>query len=235
MDRKPVFLLAGGRGRKRGERAILSAAIASAGKPAPSLAYVGAAAGDSTPFRILISGFLKPAGAGRIVPVKLCGRRPDVAGAKAVLDGADAVFVSGGDVEGGMRVLEDTGVAGHFRSLAEEGKPFIGLSAGSIMLARSWIRWTDPQDDASAELFPCLAIAPVYCDTHDEAFGWSELKALLGLLPEGGEGWGIPFGGALIAGEEAIRWMGPLPARFKRVHGSIQEVPAQDAGAGQAP
>jgi len=227
LSRKPVFLLAGGRGKGRGQRAILSAAIASAGKLAPSLAYVGAAAGDSVPFRLLISGFLKPAGAGPILPVKLCGRRPNIARAKAVLDGADAVFVSGGDVEEGMRVIEDTGVAAHFRSLAEQGKPFIGLSAGSILLARSWVRWRDPEDDASSELFSCLGIAPVYCDAHDEASGWSELKALLSLLPEGEEGWGIPSGGALIAGEGLVTWMGPVPARFKRIDASIQEIPAE--------
>ena len=46
------------------------------------------------------------------------------------------------------------------------------------MLARRWVRWTDPHNDDSAELFPCLGFAPVFCDTHGEGDGWGELRAL---------------------------------------------------------
>ena len=143
--------------------------------------------------------------------VSLGGRWPDLSTAKSCLDSANAIFISGGDVERGMTVLNRLGLCPYLRALAKQGKPFIGLSAGSIMLARSWIRWKDPRDDASAELFPCLGLAPVCCDTHDEEAGWAELHALLRLLPAGSEGWGIPSSGDLVVGHGAgVAWTGPL-------------------------
>jgi hypothetical protein len=72
------------------------------------------------------------------------------------------------------------------------------LSVGSIMLARQWIRWRDPDDEASSELFDCLGFAPVLCDTHGEAEGWEELKALLTLSPTGAIGHGIASGTAIV-------------------------------------
>jgi peptidase E len=226
MGQQPTYLIAGGLRRSRGENLLWSEALASAGKAEPSIAYVGAAAGDSAPFRLLISSYLKRAGAGAVRPVRLCGRRPDVAAARGILDSSDIVFVSGGDVEAGLRVLEETGMPAHLRTLAAQGKAFVGLSAGSILLSRSWVRWRDPGDDASAELFDCLSVAHLYCDMHDEDSGWSELKALLRLLPDGEEGWGIPAGGALVAHADGrVEWRGHPPARLKRAGGSISELP----------
>ena len=203
----------------------MRAAVASIGKGRPTLAYVGCAAGDSPPFRLFITRWLRAAGAGRVAKVSLCVRRPDLAAAKSVLDAADAVFVSGGDVGAGMAVLEHLDLTSYLRELAGQGKPFIGLSAGSIMLARSWVRWPDSDEEASAEVFPCLGVAPVYCDTHDEEAGWEELTALLRLLPEGSEGWGIPSGGDLIVSPGgAVTWTGPSPARLRRTAGCVATV-----------
>ncbi len=75
----------------------------------------------------------------------------------------------------GWRSWRNLDLTSYLRELAEQGKPFIGLSAGSIMLARSWVRWPDSDEEGSAEVFPCLGVAPVYCDTHDEEAGWEEL------------------------------------------------------------
>jgi hypothetical protein len=106
--------------------------------------------------------------------------------------------MSGGDVEEGMRILEERQLLPFLRALYEAGKPFFGISAGSIMLAREWVRWDNPDDDASAAIFPCMRFAPVLCDTHGgEAEGWEELRALLRLEPEGTVGYGIPSGAGL--------------------------------------
>ena len=83
-----------------------------------------------------------------------------------------------------MRVLREKEMIGVLRRLHREGKPFFGTSAGSIMLASQWIRWADPNDEASAELFDCLGLAPVFCDTHGEDDGWEELQALLRSLSD---------------------------------------------------
>lgn len=163
-----LHLLAGGRGsaRKRGADPLLAAAIATAGTTRPSVAYVGAASGDNAAFRVWIAKMLVRAGAGEVVPAALCGRRASPAKAADVLRSADLVFISGGDVEEGMRVLEETGMIPVLGEVKKRGTPFFGVSAGSIMLARTWVRWTDPDSDASAETFPCLGFAPVLCDTH---------------------------------------------------------------------
>lgn len=196
---KPVWLLAGGPGsRRRGPDSLLARALALAEKPSPSVAYVGAPSGDSRAFFVMIAAMLKRAGAGEITLVRLCGPRPDVGRARDELARADIVFVTGGDVEAGMRVLEATGAVETLRELAAAGVPFLGVSAGSIMLARSWVRWRDPRDDSSVELFPCLGIADVWCDTHGEAEGWEELAALARVVPEGSVGHGITSGAALV-------------------------------------
>jgi cyanophycinase-like exopeptidase len=196
---KPVWLLAGGPGsHHRGPDPLLQRALSLAGKPSPAVAYVGAPSGDSRAFFIMIAGLLKKAGAGEVTLVRLCGRRPDVARARDELARADLVFVTGGDVEEGMRVLEATGTVALLGELAVDGVPFIGVSAGSIMLARSWVRWRDPHDDTSVELFPCLGIADVWCDTHGEAEGWEELSTLVRISPEGTVGHGIPSGAVLV-------------------------------------
>jgi hypothetical protein len=86
--------------------------------------------------------------------------------------------------------------------LFREGMPFLGLSAGSIMLAQAWVRWRDPEDDATAEEFPCLGFAPFLCDTHDEDSGWEELRMLIALSSKKRIGYGIPSGGGLRVEED---------------------------------
>ncbi|RPJ56477.1 MAG: hypothetical protein EHM12_10320, partial [Dehalococcoidia bacterium] len=77
------------------------------------------------------------------------------------------------------------------RQLHREGKVFYGISAGSLMLAKKWVRWPDPDDDDSAELFDCLNIAPVICDAHDEESGFEELQAAIALEKPGFTGYGL--------------------------------------------
>jgi len=196
---KSVWLLAGGPGsRRRGGDPLLRQALLSVGRTAPTVAYVGAPSGDNRAFFVLIAAMLKKAGAGEVNLVRLAGRKPDVARARDVLARADIVFMTGGDVEEGMRVLEATGTIALLRELAAGGVPFLGVSAGSIMLARSWVRWRDPHDEASVELFPCLGIADVWCDTHGEADGWEELAALTRVAPQRSVSHGIPTGAGLV-------------------------------------
>ncbi len=194
----PVFLLAGGRGSVRGGRdPLLTSVIASAGKPEPSIAYIGAASGDDTSFFRMISGFLRVCGAGEVRLAQLASKRAKIEKAQAILEAADMVLVSGGDVEEGMEALEARGILPFLRGLFEGGKPFAGLSAGSIMLAREWIVWDDPNDDSTTSVHPCMGFAPVLCDTHAEGDDWEELRALLLISPEGAEGYGIPTGAGL--------------------------------------
>jgi peptidase E len=197
-DAADIFLVAGDPGKRgAGRDPLLSAILAQLGMARPSVAYVGAASGDSRVFFIWIAALLKKAGAGSVRLAALASRSVDPAKARAILRESDLVFVSGGDVEAGMDVLQQKNMVKFLGDLYRQGKPFFGISAGSIMLAREWIRWSDPDDDSTAEIFPCLDIAPVICDTHAEDDDWEELKALLALEKEGVKGYGIPSGGTI--------------------------------------
>jgi hypothetical protein len=140
----------------------------------------------------MITAFLGPIAA-RFRPVKLAARGAKVSEARGVLEDADMLFVSGGDVDAGMRVLHDRGVAPLFRELAE-AKPVVGISAGALMLAKEWVRFRRPNDEASAEVFACIGAAPIHVDAHSEDDDWSELRILVRLLQERGDDGPVGYG-----------------------------------------
>ena len=217
--RRPVFLIAGGQRmrKRRGPDPLLQAAILQTGVKRPMTAYVGTASGDDDAFRFWFTRLLQKAGAGEVTLAPLCGGRGDPEKAKTVLVASDLVFISGGDVEEGMKVLEQREMTGFLRRLYRSGKLFLGVSAGSIMLTRKWVRWSDAHNDASTELFPCLGIAPVLCDTHGEGDDWEELKALLALSPVGAMGYGIASGSAIrVEPDRTISALGGEVARFRK-------------------
>ena len=209
-----IYLLSGGRSSlRRGRDPLLTRVLASCGVPHPSIAYVGAASGDSKPFFSMISAYLRKCGAERVTLAPLADRRRKLEKARAILESADMVFISGGDVEAGMEVLEERQILPFLHELFEKGKPFFGSSAGSGMLGRQWVRWEDPNDNATASLFPCMALVPIVCDTHGEAEEWEELCTLLRLMPADTFGYGIPAGAGLC-----VRPDGTLEALGAPVH-----------------
>ena len=225
--RAALYLIAGGRGldRPRGPDLLVQAVFRRTGVQRPKVAYVGAASGDNAAFRLLIGSMLEKAGAGRVVLAPLCGRRADPEKAKAVLEAADIAFISGGDVEEGMRIVAERGMIPFLKRLHRRGLPFFGISAGSIMLARRWVRWADPRNDDSAELFSCLGFAPVLCDTHGEGEGWSELRAALALSPIGATGYGIVSGVALVVeADGSIAALGGEVNVFRRRKSGVAQV-----------
>ncbi len=217
--RGPVFLISGGQTmRKRKDPdPLLQAVIRRAGVRRPMIAYLGTASRDDDAFRLGFTRLLQKAGAGEITLAPLCGGRGDPERAKAILDASDLVFISGGDVQEGMRVLVEKEMTGFLRRLYQSGKLFLGISAGSIMLARKWVRWRDPHNDESAELFSCLGLAPILCDTHGEGDGWEELKTLLALSPTGATGYGIDSGAAImVEPDRTLSALGGEVDRFRR-------------------
>ena len=204
---------------------LIQAALAEAGKPQPSIAYVGVASGDDASFFGFISSMFVQCGSGPITHALIAPDGADLNRARKVMEAAGIVYVSGGDVERGMQVLADKGVADFIVGLFREGKPFFGLSAGSIMLAREWVRWRDPDDDETAELFPCLGCAPVLCDTHDEEGGWEELKAALRLKGDGAVGHGIVSSTAIkVYADGRVAAMGGAVHRYMKRGGSVERI-----------
>jgi peptidase E len=173
------------------------------GEAHPRIASVGTANGDSWVFFQMTARLFKAAGAREVTRVLLARKQADLAKARGQLQAADIIFISGGDVEAGMRWLQQHRLTAFFKKLHAQGQPFFGISAGSIMLGERWVAWQDPQDDATAGLFACLGIAPVVCDTHAEGDGWEELKAAVALAPKANRGYGIPTGGILRVGPGA--------------------------------
>jgi cyanophycinase-like exopeptidase len=225
---KPVYLLAGGRSsiKRREQDRLIGAALKQASVENPSVAYVGAASNDNPAFRVMITRLLQAAGAGEVKLAPLCGRRADSQKAISVVESCRIIFMSGGDVEAGMEVLAENGMIDFLRDQYRNGKPFFGVSAGSIMLAKSWVRWRDPDEDSSAELFPCLGIVPVYCDTHGEEDEWGELRALTRLIPAESVTYGIPSGAALVANPNgSVRALGGEVVRFKQTGSGIRQIP----------
>jgi len=189
MFRSRIDLIGGGPGTLGSLRKHLKASLSAvATKQKPLVAYVGAASGDDTEFEAMVGAEIERAG-GRTKGVKLASPRAKVSAATALLDDCDVVFVSGGDVDAGMRVLSERGVLPVFEALAREGRPMIGISAGSIMLGRAWVRFAEGPSKRLevAERFPCMGLAPVYVDAHAEEDRWGELKVLLGLCRDAGE------------------------------------------------
>jgi peptidase E len=201
VSHNPVYLIAGGRSSmaRHGPDPLIQEALRLAAIAQPAVAYVGAASGDNAVFRAMIARLLRKAGAGDVQLAPLCSSRADPRKAMRIIESCHIVFMSGGDVEAGMRVLSEKGMINFLRNQYRKGKPFFGISAGSIMLAKNWVRWSDPQVDSSAKLFPCLGIAQVYCDTHDEGNDWEELHVLARLIPAGSVSYGIRSGTALAA------------------------------------
>jgi peptidase E len=222
---KPVYLIAGG--RSEGTRSfshVTQAMLKDIGKVKPVFAYIGVATGDNWGFYKMISSMLKRACSCQINRVLIASKKADLDEARAAMQTADAIFMSGGDMEVGMQILAQKNMVEFFLDLSRQDKLFFGVSAGSIMLANEWVRWSDPDDESSAELFPCLGIAPLICDTHAEGDGWEELKAALLLKPDGAVGYGIPSGACLkVHPDGRLEALGGAIARYGLHKGKVKQ------------
>jgi len=223
---KPVYLFAGGRsGDRKKQGALLERMFREFGIASPTVAYSGTASGDDRSFLRFIAGELTQAGADKVVHSIIAPEGADLTKARSVLEAADIVFISGGDVEAGMDILREKDMLGFIGDLYRQGKPFFGISAGAIMLAERWVRWRDPDDDSSAELFPCLGFAPVICDTHDEAGGWEELQAALKLAEDGVRGYGLATGsGIKVFSDGRVEALGGEVYRYLNRKGRVERM-----------
>lgn len=149
-------------------------------------------------------------------PVILTRARTRTSAARNALADADIVFISGGDVERGMRAFEERDLGPYMRTLAAQGKPMEGLSAGAILLGAHWVRFRG-QDESEPEPFACLGVVPASFDTHGEGDGWDELRALASVLPAVSHErlvYGIPSHGAAVWENRRLRALGRTLARF---------------------
>jgi peptidase E len=229
-------LVGGGPGTVLSLRRHFKATLDAIGRPRPLVAYVGVASDDNRGFFAMIRGALGTATGARVKLAKIASPRASASEARALLDESDLVFLSGGDVEHGIDVLQQRDLAGVILALGRAGKPMLGISAGALMMAREWVRFPD-DDESRAEIFPCLGLVPLHVDAHSEEDGWSELRILVRLLHERGDvdpvGYGLTRQGGLhVSIDErsvAVHAMGtPIPRivvrRGKGVEGTALAV-----------
>jgi len=226
-ETKPVYLLAGGRSAdRRATDLLIRQAFRETDKDSPSVGYVGAASGDDKNFFHRYEEMFRQSGAREVKHALLAPDDADIPRARALLEKSDMVCLSGGDVTAGMQILKKKKMDNFLAGLYQTGKPFFGLSAGSIMLAKEWVRWQNPDDNQTAEIFPCLGLAPVLCDTHDEEGDWEELKALLILEKEGIIGYGIKTGTALkVFPDGSVEALAGSIQRYVRDGGQVKRLP----------
>jgi peptidase E len=226
-NRQPIYLFAGGRGK------TIFSSFKEMGKiiqrlgRKPEVAIVGAASlKDNRLIHALMALLIKSNRKCKVRRVALAHPKDNIEKAKGILRKADVVFISGGDAEVGMQILKEKQMDGFLRELAQQGKLFMGASAGTIMMCREWVRWQNPDDDSTCELYQCLGLAPVICDTHAEGDDWVELKAALQLEKEGAVGYGIPSGSYLKAYPDGRVEAFICPAvRFIKMNGKVERQP----------
>jgi cyanophycinase-like exopeptidase len=128
--------------------------------------------------------------------------------ARAIVERADLVFVSGGDPSLAARLLDASGASAWIRDAHARGAATMGVSAGSIALGAFWAEW--PEDEsgdeseqfARTELVPAIGVVAGHVfDTHNEEDDWDELRLVARLCAARGmvaRFVGIPSGGAVV-------------------------------------
>src|SRR2546423_15442003 len=104
-----------------GMKPYLKGLYAATGKPKPVVTQIGAANGDDRTFGMMTVAMLKWAGAGTVHWPRTTGRRKDPRAVREALAETDVVFVSGGDVEEGVKVLDELDLSKDLRAAAARG------------------------------------------------------------------------------------------------------------------
>jgi cyanophycinase-like exopeptidase len=131
---------------------------------------------------------------------------PEVA--RAIIERADLVFVSGGDASLGARLLDESSASAWIRDAHGRGAATMGVSAGSIALGAWWAEWPDDETGSESEQLARTSlvagvgiVADHVFDTHNEEDDWDELRLVAKLCAARGKAarfLGIPSGGALV-------------------------------------
>jgi hypothetical protein len=174
---------------KEGNRLFLERTREELGSPNPTAAYLGASNGDSPEFYSLFQAAM----AGieltscRMIPAAPSKEDTDF------LTRADLVVFAGGNVEQGWRAFTENGVKDLITQKRYDGAVFVGVSAGAVQLGLGMLLET-----ATMKKLPLFQLAPFYVSVHDEENEWWDLRALVNLAGDGGQGIGIPAGGGAI-------------------------------------
>jgi cyanophycinase-like exopeptidase len=108
---KSVYLLSGDSHHHRKTRdPLIREMLRETGRERPSVAYIGTANDDDPGFFRILKTLFERTGAGAVEMAPLAAHHADPRRARRLIETADVVFLSEGDVDLGMRVLEDHGL-----------------------------------------------------------------------------------------------------------------------------
>ena len=130
---KPVLLLAGGRPRNpQTFNPLFQEVFKASGKASPTVAYVGAASEENRAFFLMMAAMLKGVGSGKIKMVALISAKADIKKAQDILESSDIVYISGGDVEHGMRVVQEKKLLISWSGFTGRASRFSGYPPGVL-------------------------------------------------------------------------------------------------------
>jgi len=188
---KPVFLLADSQllfWQKDGEL-YLKTILQHVASSSPKAAYIGASNGDIPDFYHIFVAAMKGIGITDCQMISSDASQDEL----AFLAQSDVLLLSGGDVDKGWDVLQNTGMLNIVRQRYKEGAVIIGISAGAIQLGQFW-----REDADHAELRPMAQVLPFSIDAHEESTNWKRLKNTTRHGYSKAKAYGIPSGGGLV-------------------------------------
>ena len=188
---KPVFLLADSQllfWQEEGER-YLKTLLNHIAASSPKAAYIGASNGDISDFYQIFFAAMKGIGITDCKMIRRHGNREEL----DFLAQSDVLLLSGGDVDRGWDVLQNTGMLKIVQQRYREGAVIMGISAGAIQLGQFW-----REDGSDADLTPMAQILPFSVDAHEESSDWKRLKNTVRHGCSKARAYGIPSGGGLV-------------------------------------
>jgi hypothetical protein len=189
-----VFVLCANHNSKsRAGQALLREIAGRIGKPFRAC-HVGCFHDDTPSWNQVTVDFLTRLGA-RCEAPRLSDPALDIARAREALEGADLLYLDGGDTVAGVEHIRARGLLDAVRESAARARFVFGLSGGACAAGPYTIGY---RDDGAAYVAPCLDLGPpLPLDVHDEEHDWPEMRALLELRPPQRAGLVIPTGGVL--------------------------------------
>ncbi len=184
-------------GNRAGQK--LLAELAADLAPGFRACHIGVFHEDDRSFSKATKDFLKSLGASVSSP-ELSRERVDVEEARAAIEGAELLYLDGGDTVAGVERIRELGLVEVFRRAARSARHVFGLSGGACAAGPYTIGYDEKDAPYVAE---CLDLGPpLPLDVHDEKAGWPEMRALLALKPKKQKGIVIPSHGVLVVSPE---------------------------------
>ena len=188
---KPLYLLADSQLLfwKNGGDSLAERIRADLDSQKAKAAYIGASNGDQPEFYSLFQAAMEGMGISNCRSVPSQPSKEDI----SLIEEADLILLSGGDVERGWRTFEQNGLKELLPRKRFDGAILMGVSAGAVQLGLGCL-----SNSAQPKQIDMFRFAPFYVGAHDEENDWWDLRALVNLSQTDTRAIGIPAGGGAV-------------------------------------